>query len=200
MEKKQLKSLTTLFTLAGLVVTLQACSSDPASWDKKDSPWEQRRNQVVEAPSAEEYKLDLEMATEPSASDLSYQAESVESIVPEAEPAVIEEVTEEVPPVDIVDEPVVADASSLLDVPANYYTVQLMASNNVDRVFRFADQHSVTTQYITATIRDGVIWHVLLLGVYPDYSSAVAAKDEIAPVLSTQPWIRSVGSVQKLMQ
>lgn len=191
--------LKTLLSLAGLVVTLQACSSDPASWEQKDSPWDQRR-QAAEAPAAEEYKLDLEMVSEPSASDLSYQAESVDSFVPEAEPAVVEEMPQEMAAVDIMNEPVVAEVSSLLDVPAKYFTVQLMASTDVDRVFRFADQHSVSTEYVAATMRDGVVWHVLLLGVYSDYNAALVAKDEIAPLLTTQPWIRSVGSVQKLMQ
>lgn len=196
MNIKLKSSLLKLLGLASTAIMLSACSSDPAPWSKNDSPWDSRRNAEVEAPAADAYKSDLGMPGETSSEvDLSYQAGSVESFAPEAaiEPAPVE-----------VEAPLVAEepmaTGGIMDYPANYYTVQLMASVDIDRVYRFADKNQVSTQYVVATMRDGVTWHVLLLDVYPDYSSAVAAKDEIAPILATQPWVRSVGSVQKIMQ
>jgi len=184
---------------------LNACSEEPSPWAKSSSPWDKPDNSEIEAPAAETYKADLEMADEPATTsevELSYEAEPVESFAPEAEPVEAEPIEAEV----VESEPVVEEVptsgsgSSIADQPANFYTVQLMASVDVDRVYRFAEQNQVSTEYIVPTDRDGVIWHVLLLGIYEDYSSAVAGRDEIAQLLNTQPWVRSVGSVQKLMQ
>lgn len=184
METKQSKLLLKLLGLAGLLVSLNACSSDPSPWSKDSSPWDQRQ----EAPAADEYKADLEMQGSPAEVDMNSEVEPVEVYEPEvmAEP---EPVLEEAP-----------GAASIMDHPAGYYTVQLMASVDIDRVYRFAEQNQVSAEYVVPTVRDGVTWHVLLLGIYPDYPSAVAGKDEVAGSLATQPWIRKVGAVQKLVQ
>ena len=198
---KQVKPLLKLLGLAGVVVTLIACSEEPSPWTKSSSPWDQEAKSDIEAPAADSYKADLEMAQEPATTsevELSYQAEPVESFTPE----VVAEVESEVEPEDVAveEEPVSGGRSSILDQPANFYTVQLMASVDIDRVYRFAEQNQISTEFIVPTQRDGVTWHVLLLGIYENYSAASAGKDEVAPLLKTQPWIRSVGSVQKLMQ
>ena len=197
----RLKRISPIFKLLSLVcafLALNACSSEPSPWTKSSSPWEQRQNteSTTPAPTAETYKADLEMPAETANEvELSYQTESVESFVPEAAASGV------AAPVEMdngIEPPSVEN--SIMDQPANYYTMQLMASVDIDRVIRFANENEVSTEYIVATERDGVIWHVLLLDVYPDYSSAVAARDEISPRLKNEPWIRSVGSVQKLIR
>lgn len=197
MNIKQVKPFYKLFSLIGVVIVLNACSSEEASpWAKSESPWDQRRSENVEAaaPAADTYKADLEMpADNVDEVELSYQTESVESFTPEE---TIEAPTEEL----AVMEETISGDTTIMDQPADYYTMQLMASVDIDRVIRFAEANQLSTQYLVATERDGVIWHVLLLDVYPDYSSAVAARDEIAPSLKNEPWIRKVGSVQKLVR
>ncbi len=195
-----IKRMNLRFILAGVfgvLFSLTGCSSnEPAQWTKSSSPWEKpKSNQIVTAPAAETYKADLEMPVEPVSTtssdvELSYQTEAVESFAPETEPAL--ETEPEL-------EPMTSAEGSIMDQPADYYTMQLMASVDIDRVMKFAEQNQLSTQYVVATERDGVIWHVLLLDVYPDYSSAAAARDEIAPSLKNAPWIRKVGSVQKLI-
>ncbi len=189
--------------LSSAVLVLTACSEEPSPWTKSSSPWERSQSQA-QAPAAESYKADLEMQEEPepateSEVELSYQAEPVESFVPEPEP---ELAAEPEPEVSYEPEaaPTTGGGASMLDQPANYYTVQLMASVDIDRVYRFAEENQISTEFVVPTQRDGVTWHVLLLGVYEDYASASASKNEVAPLLKTEPWIRSVGSVQKLMQ
>lgn len=185
-----------ILSLVGASLALNACSSEPSPWTKSSSPWEQRQNteSTAAAPTPETYKADLEMPAETASEvELSYQTESVESFAPEAVAAAV--------PVEMdngIEPPTVEN--SIMDQPANYYTMQLMASVDIDRVIRFANENEVSTEYIVATERDGVIWHVLLLDIYPDYSSAVAARDEISPRLKNEPWIRGVGSVQKLVR
>jgi len=193
---KQTNQLLKMLGLVGMAMALNACSSEPSPWTKASSPWDQRKGGEVEAPAADIYKADLEMPMEGGDQvELSYQAESVDSFAPEVA------ATEPVEDMAMVtEEPVMTESSSIMDFPASHYTVQLMASIDIDRVYRFAEQNQISTQYVVPTERDGVTWHVLLLGVYPDYSSAVSGKDEVAPSLSTQPWIRKVGAVQNLMQ
>ncbi|MCW8933679.1 MAG: hypothetical protein OQK98_03050 [Gammaproteobacteria bacterium] len=192
---KRINPLFKLLGLVGVVVTLNACSSDPAPWTKSESPWDQRRGTEAEAPAADAYKADLEMpADSASEVELSYEAAAVESFTPEA--AIESEPLEGAAVVAVEDSTL--EAGSIMDYPANYYTMQLMASVDIDRVIRFAEENQISTQYMVATERDGVVWHVLLLDVYPDYSSAVVARDEIAPSLKNAPWIRKVGSVQKI--
>lgn len=187
-EIKQCTSLLKLLGLAGLLISLSACSSDPSPWTKDSSPWDQRKDASTEAPAAEDYKSDLEMPVEsPAETEINYEPEVVAEPEVMAEPEPVAEATP-------------AAGSSIMDFPGNYYTVQLMASVDIDRVYRFAEQNQITAEYVVPTVRDGVTWHVLLLGVYPDYAGAVAAKDEVSGSLATQPWVRKVGGVQKLVQ
>lgn len=194
MKIKQINPFLKLLGLVGVVVTMNACSSDPAPWTKSDSPWDQRRGTEAEAPAADSYKADLEMPADSATEvELSYEADTVESFTPEA--AVEPEETSYA-----VEEESSAETGSIMGKPANYYTMQLMASVDIDRVIRFAEENQISTQYVVATERNGVVWHVLLLDIYPDYSTAVAARDEISPSLRNAPWIRTVGSVQKLVR
>jgi len=190
-----------LFKFAGLLLglsstalLLSACSNEATTWTKSSSPWEKSSTNNQAAVPTATYKADLEMPTEPVKSEveLSYQTEQVESFAPAevVEEPVLEPVALEEP---------AGETSTFMNQPADYYTMQLMASVDLDRVMRFAQEEQISTQYIVATERDGVIWHVLLLDVYADYSSAVAARDEIAPSLKNVPWIRRVGSVQQLV-
>jgi len=198
---ERMKSLLKLLGLAGAAIVLHACASEPAPWTKSESPWDQRRDAAAEAPAADIYKADLEMPAESASEvELSYQAGSVESFAPEAAIEVEPVEAEAVITQDEMYDSAPAVGGTIMDQPAEYYTIQLIASVDIDRVYRFAEQNQISTQYVVPTVRDGVTWHVLLLDVYPDYSSAIAARDEIAPSLATQPWVRSVGSVQKLMQ
>jgi septal ring-binding cell division protein DamX len=197
-----IKRLISLLNLSGLVVVvifIHGCSNEPVAWTKSSSPWERSKPAKAEAPAAEAYKADLDMPEDRAGEvELSYQPEPVQTYEPEplAEP---ESELEPEPVAAPLEEPR-SEVASIMDQPANYYTLQLMASVDIDRVIQFAEQNQISTQYVVATERDGVIWHVLLLDVFPDYSSAVAARDEIAPSLTNAPWIRKVGSVQALVR
>jgi septal ring-binding cell division protein DamX len=193
-----IKSLSA-FGLAGVIALLSGCASEPSPWTKQQSPWEQRRQGSVEAPAADQYKQDLAMEQTGGEVELSYQTEQVDAYVA---PAEMEPMAEESAMV-MEPEPIVEAGSAEQDImnqPADYYTVQVIASVDVDRVYKFAEQNQLSIRYVVPTVRDGVTWHVLLLDVYPDYASAKLAMEEVAATISTQPWIRKVGSVQSLMQ
>ncbi|MCW9015217.1 MAG: hypothetical protein OQL06_15730 [Gammaproteobacteria bacterium] len=189
-----------LLGITGVLMVLSACASEPSPWTKQSNLWDQRRDAPSAAPAADQYKQDLaavDQATSASEVELSYQTEQVESAAPvTAEEAVAEpmESAVEAPP-----EAMTAE-DEILNQPADYYTVQLFASVDIDRLYRFAEQNQLSVRYAIPTVRDGVTWYVLLLDVYPDYSSAKAGMAEVADTLSTKPWVRSLGSLQKLMQ
>lgn len=192
--------------LASASIMLSACSGSAPS--KQGSVWDQRRdsnaNNMAAAPAAAEYKqalADVDQST--SDVELSYQAEQVDSFAADSEMQGEPQDTS-MPAVDVEAETSNSDGSSveqeILAMSASSYTVQLFASVDMDRVYKFAEQNQIPVQYIVPTVRDEVIWYVLLLDVYPDYTTAKASMEEIAPSLTTQPWVRSVGSVQKLIQ
>ncbi|MDH5484371.1 MAG: hypothetical protein OEY43_03965 [Gammaproteobacteria bacterium] len=171
--------------LLGALMMLAACASEPSAWSQK-SVWEQRRTQGAE---------DTTAATEP-ATDMAIAEEEppleVVEMQPMAEP---ETLAPESAPMAMSDV-----ETDIMSMPADYYTVQVIASKDIDRVYKFAEQNQLSIRYVVPTQRDGVTWHVLLLDVYPDLSSAKAGLAEVAGTLSTSPWIRKLGSVQKLMQ
>lgn len=178
------KNVVALATACAFVM-LTACSSSPSPWTKKSSPWEQGGSSA-EAPAADEYKEEL-AAVEAPAMEMEYQPEPM-----------AEEVMVEVEPEPAMDAMPAND--DIMSLPASYYTVQLMASVDLDRVYKFAENNQLSVRYVVPTNRDGITWHVLLLDVYPDYASARAGLAEVAGTLPTQPWIRKLGSVQNLMQ
>lgn len=178
--------------LAGCVLCAlaSACSTsgDSSDWNKKASPWDRIRDN----PSA---AVDAERAPEPVPIEIEMmQAQRAQA---EAEPAAV--LVEQQP---VAVAPVIEPSPTdrVMQAPADYFTVQVMASVDPNRVYRFAEQNQLPIDYIVPTLRDGVTWHVLLLDIYPDRASAVSAQAEAAATLKTQPWVRSVGSIQKIMQ
>lgn len=188
MGKKSNQSFVKLFGLVA-VLTLSACSSNESTgWTKKASPWDHIRSSesVAEAEESAAF-IEPETAQERNVTEDSIAVEM------ESSPEVFSD--------NGVEEPIVAPliGGGILEFPATHYTVQLIASTDIDRVYKFADQNQLSIKYIVPTTRDGLIWHVLLLDIYPDRESAVLGKNEVEATLRTQPWIRSVGSIQKLM-
>lgn len=181
------KKLIQLFGLVGVLLALSACSSsESTAWTKNSSPWAHIRSSVAEAEKQPEL-IEPASNQEKNGVEDSVVAE-LESIPEEAKSETAE---------GLITESIIG--GGILEIPASYYTVQLMASVDIDRVYKFADQNQLSIKYIVPTNRDGLIWHVLLLDVYPDRESAVLGKHEVEATLRTQPWIRGVGSIQQLM-
>ena len=184
----------TVFTLImiSIIASLSACSG--SSGTKQSSVWDQRRK-VQNAPSAATYKQELAEVDQGSTDiELSYQAEQVDSFVPEAAD------TDEPDIVQTEDPGMISVEKDILSMPSSSYTVQLFASVDIDRVYRFAEENKLSTQFVLPTVRDDIIWYVLFLDVYSGIDEAKAAAEEYSTILKTQPWVRSIGSVKKLIQ
>lgn len=183
-----------LLVITSMTVVLSACSG--SSPNKQDSIWDQRRSSNnVSAPAAMEYKKELAAVEQDTFNiEQSYQADSMEPMLPDTAEEIIDSEAEELSSAaNSVDREILA-------MPATYFTVQLFATVDIDRVYKFSEQNQISSRYVVPTVRDGIIWYVLLLDVYPDYSAAKVAMEDISPSLTTQPWVRSIGSIQKLMQ
>jgi len=194
-----------VLSVAGIFITLSSCAVSPSSWEKKSSPWDQRRSaaQNTAVPAAEKDEQEIaEVDQSSNEIESDYQSEQVDNSVSEPEAVETESVEAESVEVESVEaEPEsMSTEEEVLNLPAEYYTVQLMASVDVDRLHKFAEKNQISVRYIVRTVRDGITWHVLLLDVYPDRASAKIGLDEIVDSVQTQPWLRSLGSIQKLMQ
>ena len=196
------KSLPLSLVLVGSVL-LAACSSKPSPWAESSSPWDSRQHQaepeVTEPVVAEEAApaefVDMAavevtpvesmyaepMYAEPMASDAMPATDStmMEPVVPE-----------EMAPVEA--EPVVGDLSAQ---PAEYFVVQVVASSTMAQLNDFANTNGISTDWVAETNVNGKTWYVLLLGVYPTKSAADQALAGVSN-MDTQPWVRSVGSLQ----
>ena len=198
------KSLPLSLVLVGSVL-LAACSSKPSPWAESSSPWDSRQQAepevvepvVVEEAAPAEFVDMAAVEVAPAPTEESMYAESVygepmpvEAVA--AEPAMIEPVTppEEVAPV--------AMAGDLAAQPAEYFVVQVVASSTMAQLNDFANANSLSSDWVAETNVNGKTWYVLLLGVYSTKSEADQALATVN-TMDTQPWVRSVGSLQSVM-
>ncbi len=197
------KTLQMVLVLTGSVA-LAACSSKPAPWTDSSSPWENRAEEsgvqpvvmdeevvpVVEAPMMEPV-----VSMEEDVMPADAQAEMIAEPVMMEEPVMMQESS---PVVETVMEPAVV-SGSLASQPANYYAVQVVASSSLEQLKDFAKVNQLSDEWMAETSVNGKLWYVLMLGVYP---SKVDAEQALVSVqdLNTQPWIRTVGSVQSVMK
>ena len=202
------KSLPLSLVLVGSVL-LAACSSKPSPWAETSSPWDNRQQaepEMVEPVVAEEATptefVDMaavEVAQAPA--EESMYAESVYGEPMPSEAMPVEEATAE----PVMMEPVapeemapIAVAGDLTAQPAEYFVVQVVASSTMAQLNDFANANSLSNDWVAETNVDGKTWYVLMLGVYPTKSEADEALASVNS-MDTQPWVRTVGSLQSVM-
>ncbi len=192
-----------LLVIAAMLVgsmVLTGCSSKPSPWTESESesasPWDGRADQA-----AEPEPLSIEELDPP------YQVEE-EPIEPAGfvageDGAPMAEAAMEEP---VVDEPVIEEAvstpvavsGSLAAQPSDMYAVQVVASSSMDQLSFFASQNNLSDEWVAETLVDGKTWFVLMAGVYATKSEAEQALSGLQG-LGTDPWVRTVGSVQAVM-
>jgi len=184
--------------LAGSVA-LAACSSKPSPWSES-SPWEGRAEQSAEPEplaiddiqSGYQQEETIEPIGFVAAEESSVMVES-EAVMeePMAEPMMAEPVMEEQPAAVMV-------GGGLAEQPAGMFAVQVVASSSMDQLSFFASQNNLSQEWVAETSVDGKIWFVLMSGVYATKAEAEQALEGLQG-LGTQPWVRTVGSVQAVM-
>lgn len=89
---------------------------------------------------------------------------------------------------------------AILDLPRDFYAVQLVAVSSRETLENYAQEHKLADMS-AARIWDGrQIFYVLLLGIYETKANAEGALNSLSGTLAQlDPWIRSVGSLQTAM-
>jgi len=197
-----IKSLPLSLVLVGSVL-LAACSSKPSPWSESASPWDSRQQQaepeavesvVIEETAPTEF-VDMAAVEIVPAGGESMYADSMSTMPIEevaAEPAMMEPVTpEEAAPVALM--------GDLSAQPAGYFVVQVVASSTMAQLNDFANANGMSNDWVAETNVNGKTWYVLMLGVYPTKSEADQALASVSNI-GTQPWIRTVRSLQSVMK
>jgi len=198
-------SNTKLLVLLGSVL-LTACSSKPSPWAETSSPWgaapQAETVETADTPEAmdegvvEAEPMDTAMASEEIAMEpmepMPAESMSMESGMYQSEYVAME------PAEPVLPEAGVVMPGNLAAQPADAFVVQVVASSTTKQLTDFARKHQLSDEWVAETTVNGKVWHVLLLGVYADRADAEQALQTVRD-LDTRPWIRTVGSLQAVM-
>ena len=89
----------------------------------------------------------------------------------------------------------------LVDVPPDYYVVQLVALASKEALEEYAARKGLHGMSAARVERDGELFYVLLLGIFRDRQDADAAAANLPPELAGfDPWVRRVGSLQEAIR
>ena len=88
----------------------------------------------------------------------------------------------------------------IVDMPADFYAVQLIAMSSRGRLEEYIDEHRLEGMTAARVERDGDLYYVLILGIYETRDLAEQASQDIPPPLDTrEPWIRRLSALQEAM-
>ncbi len=86
----------------------------------------------------------------------------------------------------------------LLDLPAEFYAVQLVAVSSKEALEQYAEDHGLRGMAAARVATDDRLFYILLLGVYETRDLAEEAIADVPPPLDELDfWIRSMGSLQQ---
>ena len=83
-------------------------------------------------------------------------------------------------------------------IPPDHYTIQLVLSSSIDRIRQFIEKHALQglARYY-ATLREGELVHILILGDYADHDEASSARDALPEALRKKnPFIQRIKNLQ----
>jgi septal ring-binding cell division protein DamX len=90
------------------------------------------------------------------------------------------------------------EAVQLIDLPADFYAVQILAMTSRQALEDYADEHDLPSMAAARVARNGELYYVLLLGVYRDKPTAEEAAAQLPErIMSQNPWVRSMKSLQE---
>ena len=90
---------------------------------------------------------------------------------------------------------------ALLDLPPQYWVVQLVSVSDKETLERYAVKHRLRGMSAARIWSKEQFFYVLILGIYETQANAKEASEDLPPPFDEfPPWIRSVGSLQKAIQ
>lgn len=88
-------------------------------------------------------------------------------------------------------------AEQILDLPGEYFAVQLVAFRDKADVLAYIARHDLGDPPYGRVLRQGEVWYVLLYGVWPSKAEAEAAVAAMPEDLrQATPWVRRLGDLQ----
>lgn len=92
-------------------------------------------------------------------------------------------------------------ATRVIDMPEEYFTVQLLAVSTKQQVEDFVEAHDLYDMVAVQIIQREKTLYVLLPGVYTSRADAEDALNSLPDgVKAQQPWVRSLQSLHKAMR
>ena len=89
---------------------------------------------------------------------------------------------------------------SMLDLPSDYWVVQLVAFKTQTKLNAFEKSKALPGVSGARVLSNGQPFFVVLLGVYPDYDTAKLASTQLPDSVATlSPYLRSMRSLQRAM-
>ena len=89
---------------------------------------------------------------------------------------------------------------SIIELPSDLYAVQLIAMSNREALEAYVKDNQLRGMSAAHVEKDGEVFYILLLGIYPTAAIANEAAQNLAPPLDKlSPWIRRLGSLQQAM-
>ena len=85
-----------------------------------------------------------------------------------------------------------------MDVPSEFWAVQLVAVSSKSALENFAKEHKIQGVSAAETAVNDKLFYVLLLGIYETRENAELAATEL-PYPFKEPWIRPMASLQRAM-
>jgi len=92
------------------------------------------------------------------------------------------------------------EPTPILDMPASFYAVQLIAMTSRERLEAYIEDNHLEGMSAARIERGGELYYVLILGIYETRELAELASHDLPPPLdSTEAWIRELGDLQQAM-
>lgn len=90
--------------------------------------------------------------------------------------------------------------AAILDLPEDFYAVQLVALSSKESLEQYAREHKLAGMSAARIWSDDQLFYILLLGIYETKVDAERAADSLSGTLAAvNPWIRTLGSLQRAM-
>ncbi len=89
----------------------------------------------------------------------------------------------------------------MLDLPPDFFAVQLLASSSKENLERFAAKSALRGLAAARIASNDKLLYILLLGIYPSRETAEQAAAAMPENVleDVAPWVRSLGSLQRAM-